>query len=109
MSLKYWETNLGESKKLARDVKEACLEALSALNKKRIEFEGSNISEELGQIEIEINQQSSRKNKETTQAAIQEMIQIHLLKINEWLVNPSSLYQVTVQEVNKINEKLPQI
>jgi len=29
-----------------------------------IEFEGNNISESLGQIEIEMNQQSSRKNKE---------------------------------------------
>jgi hypothetical protein len=37
------------------------------------------------------------------------MNQIDLLKINELLVNPSSQYQVTVQEVNKIQEKLPQI
>jgi hypothetical protein len=37
------------------------------------------------------------------------MRQFDLLKINEWLVNPSSLYQVTVQEVNKIQEKIPEI
>jgi hypothetical protein len=37
------------------------------------------------------------------------MSQIDLLKINEWLVNLSSQFQVTVQEVNKIQEKLPQI
>ena len=79
-----------EGKKLSRDVKEACLEALSSLNKKLIEFEGNNISEALGQIEIEMNQQSSRKNKEATQEATQEMSQIDLLKINEWLVNLSS-------------------
>jgi hypothetical protein len=109
MALKSWETNLEEGKKLARDVKEACLEALSSLNKKLIEFEGNNISEALGKIEIEMNQQSSRKNKENTQEAIQEMSQIDFLKINEWLVNPSSQFQVTVQEVNKIQEKLPQI
>jgi hypothetical protein len=33
MALKSWETNLEEGKKLSRDVKEACLEALSSLNK----------------------------------------------------------------------------
>jgi hypothetical protein len=33
MALKAWETNLGEGKKLSREVKEACLEALSSLNK----------------------------------------------------------------------------
>jgi len=37
------------------------------------------------------------------------MIQIDLLKINEWLVNPSSQFHATVKEVNTIQEKLPQI
>jgi hypothetical protein len=49
------------------------MEALSSINKKLIEFEGNNIFDSLGQIEIEMNQQISRKNKEATQAAIQEM------------------------------------
>ena len=102
MALKSWETNLEEGKKLFIDVKEASLEALSSLNKNLIEFKGINISEALGKIEIEINQQKSRKNKEDTHVVIQEMSQIDLLKINEWFVNPSSLYQVTVQEVNNI-------
>jgi len=72
-----------EGKRLSRDVKEACLEALSSINKKLIEFKGTTISEALGQIDIEMNQQISRKNKEDTQATIQEMSQIDLLKINE--------------------------
>jgi hypothetical protein len=109
MALKSWETNLEEGKKLVKDVKEACLEALSSINKNMIEFEGNNISEALGQIEIEMNHQSSRKNNENNQEAIQQMSQIDLLEINGWLVNPSSQYQVTVQEVNKIQEKLPKI
>ena len=73
MALKSWETNLDEGKKLARDAKEACVEALSSVNKNLIEFEGNNISEELGMIEIEMNQQSSKKNKENIQSTIQEM------------------------------------
>jgi hypothetical protein len=96
MALKVWETNLEERKRFSREVKEACLEALSSLNKRLIDFEGSNISEALGKIEIEMNQQNSRKSKEETLAAIQEMSQIDLLKINKWLVNPSSQFQATV-------------
>jgi hypothetical protein len=64
MALKAWETNMGEGKKLSREAKEACLDALSPLNKKLIEFEGNNILEAMGKIEIEMNQQSSRKEKE---------------------------------------------
>jgi hypothetical protein len=56
---------------------------LSSLNKKPIELEGNNILEGLWKIEIEMKQQSSRKNKEDTQTTIQEMSQIDLLKINE--------------------------
>jgi len=55
IALKAYETNLEEGKKLAIDVKEACLEALSSLNKKLIEFEGNNVSESLGKNEIELN------------------------------------------------------
>jgi hypothetical protein len=70
MALKSWETNMEERKKLVKYVKEACLEALSSINKQLIEFEGNSISEALGQIEIEMNQQSSKKNKKDTQKAI---------------------------------------
>jgi hypothetical protein len=73
MALKAWETNLGEGKKLSREVKDAFLEALSSLNKKLIKFEGNNILEALGKIQIEMNQQNSRKNKESIQAVIREI------------------------------------
>ena len=74
-----------------------------------IEFEGITISKALGKIEIEMNQKNFRKNKEETLETIQGMSQIDLLKINKWLVHPSSQFQATIQEVNKIQEKLPQI
>jgi hypothetical protein len=37
------------------------------------------------------------------------MSQIDLLKINKWIVNPTSQFQATTQEVKRIQEKLPQI
>jgi hypothetical protein len=90
MALKVWETNMEERKIFSREVKESFLEALSSLNKRLIDFGGSNISEALGKIEIEMNQRNSIKRKEETLAAIQEMSQIDLIKIKKWLVNPSS-------------------
>jgi hypothetical protein len=74
-----------------------------------IDFEGRNISESLGKIEIEMNQKNSKKKKEETLTVIQGMSQIDILKINKWVVHPSSQFQATVLEVNKIQEKLPQI
>jgi hypothetical protein len=72
-------------------------------------LKGSNISEALGKIDIEMNQQNSRKSKEETLTTIQEMSQIDLLKINKWLVSPSSQLQATAQEIKRIQEKLPQV
>jgi len=73
MALKVWDFFLAESKRLAREVKDACLEVLSSLDKRLIDFEGSNISEALGKIDIEMNQQNSKKSKEETLTTIQEM------------------------------------
>jgi hypothetical protein len=67
------------------------------------------VSQALGKIDIEMNQHNSRKRKEETLAAIQEMSQIDLLKINKWLVNPSSQFQALAQEVKRIQERLPHV
>jgi hypothetical protein len=62
--LKAWETNLAERKRLAREVNEACLEAISSLDKGLLDVEGNNISKALGQIDIAKNQYNSRTSKE---------------------------------------------
>jgi hypothetical protein len=64
------ETNLAKSKRLAGEVNEACLEALSLIDKGLIDFEGNVISEALGQIDIAKNQYNSRTSKEEALEAI---------------------------------------
>ena len=61
MALKVWETNLVEHNILSREVKDACQEVLSSLDKRLIDFEGSNIVDGLGKINIKMNQHNSRK------------------------------------------------
>jgi hypothetical protein len=107
MVLKVWETNLEERKKLAREVKEACLNALAVVESELVEFKGDAISDTLGQIEIEKNKENSRKNKESIHNTIQQVNQIDLQKINELLVKPKLQHQVTAQAIRKIQEKLP--
>jgi hypothetical protein len=109
MALKVCETNLIERKILAIEVKYTFLEALSSLDKKLIDFEGSNILKSLGKIDIEMNQQNYRKSKEGTLTTIHEMRKFDILKINKWLVNPSSQFQGTTQKVKRIQEKLPHV
>ena len=69
--LKVWETNLVESKRLAREVNKACEEALSSLDKGLLDVEGNNISKALGQIDIAKNQHNSKTSKEEARITIQ--------------------------------------
>jgi hypothetical protein len=107
--LKAWETNMVERKRLAREVNEAFLEALSSLDKGLLDVEGNIIFETLGQIDIAKNQYNSRTSKEESQMTIQQMNQIDLIQINKWIVNPSLQLQVTSIGAKGIQENLPQV
>jgi hypothetical protein len=82
---------------------------LSSLDKGLLDFQGSVISEALGQIDIAKNQYNSRSNKEEALTVIQKMNQIDLLLINKWIVNPSLQLQVTSQGLKRIQLNLPQV
>jgi hypothetical protein len=107
MDLKFWETNLEESNKLAREGKESCLNTLLVVELEMAEFNSSVIPDTLGQIEIERSKENSKKNRERVQSAIQQVDHVDLQMINDMLVKPSLQHQVTAQVVVKIQEKLP--
>jgi hypothetical protein len=107
--LKSWETNMVKRKRLAREVNESCLEALSSLDKGLLDFEGNVISEALGQIDIAKNQYNSRTIKEEALMAIQKLNQIDLIQINRWIVNPSLKLQAISQGAKGIQENLPHV
>jgi hypothetical protein len=62
--LKTWEANLVESKRLAWEVKKACEEACSSLDKESLDIEIDSISEALGKIDIAKNQLHSKTSME---------------------------------------------
>jgi len=92
---------------MAREVKEACLNTLTTVESKLVEFKDDVISNTLGQIEIEKNKENSMKNKEIILNRIQWVNQIDLQNIDEILVKPKLQHQVTAQAIRKIQYKLP--
>jgi hypothetical protein len=93
--LKFWETNLVERKRLAREIKKSYEEVLSSINKGILDVEGDSIPKALGHIDIAKNQQNSKTRKEEAQTTIQQMNQIDLIQINKWIVDPSLQLQAT--------------
>jgi hypothetical protein len=71
MALKVWETNIEESNNMDREEKEACLNTLSVVEMEMDKFNGSVIPDTLGQIEILMSKENSKKNGESVQSVIQ--------------------------------------
>jgi len=70
MDLKVWENNLEESKRLAKEEKEACIDALSLIYLEMARIDVTGIHDTLRQVEIKINKQDLNKNRESVQNAI---------------------------------------
>jgi hypothetical protein len=107
--LKTWEANIIESKILAREVKKSCEEAFYVLNKESLDIERDNISEALGQIDIEKNQLNSKTSMEEARAEILQLKQIDITYINKWIVNPGLWLHYTYLEARRMENRLPHI
>jgi hypothetical protein len=107
MALKTWENNLEESKRLAKEEKDACLDALLAVDLEMAEIDVSGIHATLGQVEIEKNKEDLKKSRERVQNAILQVNHVDLQILNDLLVKPSLQHQITQQAVVKIQRNLP--
>jgi hypothetical protein len=62
--LKTWETNIVESKRMDKEVKEACEESFHSLDKESLGLGKDNISEVLGQVDIAKHQLNIKTHME---------------------------------------------
>ena len=71
--LKTWEVNITESKRLAKEIKEACEEVFHSLNKKSLGLGKDDCSEVLGQIDIVKHQLDIKASLEEAQVEISQL------------------------------------
>jgi hypothetical protein len=87
--LKTWETNVAECKRMDKEVKKDCEETFHSLDKESLSLGKDNISEVLGQVDIEKHQINIKKNIKEARAEIFQLKQIDITQIDRWLVKPS--------------------
>jgi hypothetical protein len=107
--LKTWESNIAESRKMAKEVKEFCEEAFHSLNKESLGLDKEYSSGVLGHIDITKHQLDIKTNMEEAQAEISQIKQVDIIQINRWLVKPSLQLQSIVLEDRRMEERLPQL
>jgi hypothetical protein len=95
MALKVWENNFEESKRISRELEEACLNALSAVDMEMVEIDVSSIHDTLGQIEIEKRKENINKNRENVHNSILQVNHVDLRMLNDLLVKPILQHQIT--------------
>ena len=77
--LKTRKANLAESRRLAREVKIACEQALSSLDKESLDVEGDSISTALVKLYVVKSQLNSKRSMEEARTTIQQLKQINLI------------------------------
>jgi hypothetical protein len=73
MTLKLWETNLEESKRLTIEEKESCINSPSAVDLEMTEIDVNGIHDTLVQIEIRKRKENIKKSRENVKNDIQQV------------------------------------
>jgi hypothetical protein len=107
--LKTWETNIAESKRMAKEVKKDCEETFHSLEKESLGLEKYDIFEVLGQFDIAKHQLNIKTNIEEARDEILQLKQIDITQIDMWLVKPSLQLESIVLEDRRMEGKLPHL
>jgi hypothetical protein len=107
--LKTWEANIAESKRTTKEIKEAYEEAFHSLNKESSGFGKGDISEVLGQVDVEKHQIDIKTISKETQAEISQLKQVDIAQIDRWLVKPNLQLQSMTSEDKRMEDRLPQL
>jgi hypothetical protein len=87
--LKTWEANISESKRTAKEIKEAYEEAFHSLNKDSLGLGKDDHSEVLGQVDVPKHQLDIQTSLEEAQAEILQLKHVDITQIDRWLVKPN--------------------
>jgi hypothetical protein len=87
--LKEWETNIAESKRMAKEIKEDCEEVFYFLNKESLGIGKDDWSEILDQINIAKHQIDIKESLKEAQVEISQLKQVDIAQIDRWLVKPN--------------------
>jgi hypothetical protein len=107
--LKTWETNIVESRKMAREVKKECEEVFDQLDTKTLGIGEGDCPGLLGQINVVRHQLHIKERWNEAQLEISQLKQLNIAQMDKWLIKPNLQLQSTKFEKVKIEDRLPQI
>jgi hypothetical protein len=107
--LKVWETNMSESKKIVKEIKDDCEGILDSLDKQALGIEKDDCSESLGQINIEKQQLDCKEGLKKIQTEILQLKEIDVNLINRWLVQPSLKLQAIKFSDQGFEDRFPKV
>jgi len=107
MALKTWEFNLEERKRLAREVKVACINSLLAVDVEIYEIDLGDVHSLIETINVKENMINLVKSSEKNKEMIMHVNQINLQVISQFLMEQSLHCQKTKQSALRIQQSLP--
>jgi hypothetical protein len=95
MALKAWEKNIEERKILAKEAKNACLNALLDVDVDMAEIDLGDIHSFIGKVEVEKRKENLKKSRERMKNTLLQFNHVNLQVLNHILVKQSLQYQNT--------------
>jgi hypothetical protein len=105
--LNNWEANIVESKRTTKEIKEAYEEAFHSLNKEFLGLGKYDLSEVMGQVDVEKHQLDIKASSEEDQVELSQLKQIEITQINRSLVKPNLQLQSMTVEDKTMQDRLP--
>jgi hypothetical protein len=87
--IKLWETNITESRRIVKEIRDECEEVFDLLDKGSLNIGKGNCIGLLGQINIERHQLNFRENLSEIQMEISQLRKIDVTLIDRLLVEPN--------------------
>jgi hypothetical protein len=107
--LKVWEGDLGENKRVTKEVNDDCQEIFDLLEKNSLNIGKNDCPGFLGEINIVKHQLRFKEELEEMQVDIPKIKVVNVTKIDKWIVMPSLKLQ-TIKFTRKIIEdRLPEL
>jgi hypothetical protein len=107
--LKAWEHNISESRKRAKEMRDACEETFGLINKNLLDLDKESSAGTLEKIGIAKHLLDIKANVEKEQVELSQMSQVDIAQVDKWLIKPSVRLWSIITEDRQVEKILPQL
>ena len=105
--LKAWEHNIFESRKRAKEMRDACEETFSLINKNLLDLDKESIAGTLGKINIAKHLLDIKEKGGKGKIELSQVSQVNIAQVDKWLIRPILQLWSIIREDRQVGKIFP--